>query len=68
VTLVSEITGMESQVVTMQDIFRFEQSGVDAEGHLFGSLEPTGIMPTFMDRFARSGIRLDWGVPTGLRS
>ncbi len=36
VTLVSEITGMESQVVTMQDLFRFEQTGVDAEGRLFG--------------------------------
>jgi pilus assembly protein CpaF len=68
VILVSEITGMESQVVTMQDIFRFEQAGVDAEGRLFGSLEPTGIMPTFMDRFAKSGITLDWGVPTELRS
>jgi pilus assembly protein CpaF len=68
VTLVSEITGMESQVVTMQDIFRFEQTGMDADGHLFGALEPTGIMPTFLDRFAKSGISLDWGVPTGLRS
>jgi pilus assembly protein CpaF len=68
VTLVSEITGMESQVVTMQDLFRFEQEGIDAEGRLFGSLEQTGIMPTFMDRFAKSGVALDWGVPTGLRS
>ena len=67
VTLVSEITGLESQIVTMQDLFRFDQKGVDAEGRLFGSLEPTGIMPTFVDRFAKSGINLDLGVPTGLR-
>ncbi len=67
VTLVSEITGMESQIVTMQDLFRFDQKGVDAEGRLFGNLEPTGIMPTFVDRFAKSGINLDLGVPTGLR-
>jgi pilus assembly protein CpaF len=68
VTLVSEITGMESQVVTMQDVFRFEQTGIDAAGRLVGSLEPTGIMPTFMDRLAKSGITLDMGVPSGLRS
>jgi pilus assembly protein CpaF len=68
VTLVSEITGMESQIVTMQDVFRFEQVAVDADGALVGALEPTGIMPTFMDRLNRSGIALDWGVPTPLRS
>jgi len=68
VSLVSEITGMEAQIVTMQDLFRFEQRGVDAEGRLFGDLQPTGITPTFVDRFAKSGINLDWGVPTGLRA
>ncbi|MGD0765950.1 MAG: CpaF family protein [Dehalococcoidia bacterium] len=68
VTLVSEITGMEAQVVTMQDVFRFEQTGIDAAGRLAGSLQPTGIMPTFMDRLAKSGITLDMGVPSGLRS
>ena len=34
-SLVSEITGMEAQIVTMQDLFRFEQKGMDAEGRLF---------------------------------
>jgi pilus assembly protein CpaF len=68
VTHVSEITGMESQIVTMQDLFRFEQMGLDEEGRLTGALLPTGIMPTFMDRMAKSGISLDWGVPSVLRS
>jgi len=69
VTLVSEITGMESEIVTMQDVFRFEHTGLDEEGRLTGAMAPTGIMPTFMDRLTRSGITLDWGfVPTGLRS
>ncbi|MGA2286242.1 MAG: CpaF family protein, partial [Dehalococcoidia bacterium] len=67
VTLVSEITGMESQIVTMQDLYRFDEMGIDANGRLLGSLQPTGIMPTFMDRFAKSGINLDMGVPAGLR-
>jgi pilus assembly protein CpaF len=68
VTHVSEITGMESQIVTMQDLFRFEQIAVDGDGRLTGVLQPTGIMPTFMDRMAKSGISLDWGVPSVLRS
>ena len=65
VTLVSEITGMESQIVTMQDLFRFEQIGLDEEGRLTGAMAPTGIMPTFMDRLtrerhhARLGLRTD---------
>jgi pilus assembly protein CpaF len=68
VTHVSEITGMESQIVTMQDLFRFEQIGLDGDGRLTGILQPTGIMPTFMDRLTRSGITLDLGVPSVLRS
>jgi pilus assembly protein CpaF len=68
VTHVSEITGMESQIVTMQDLFRFEQIGLDGDGRLTGILQPTGIMPTFVDRLTRSGITLDLGVPSVLRS
>jgi len=68
VTAVSEITGMESQIVTMQDVFRFEQIGLDGDGRLTGILQPTGIMPTFVDRLTRSGITLDLGVPSVLRS
>ena len=59
VTLISEITGMESDIVTMQDLFRFEQAGVGEDGRILGSLEPTGIRPTFADRFAKSGVTLD---------
>jgi pilus assembly protein CpaF len=59
ITLISEITGMESDIVTMQDLFRFEQAGVGEGGRILGSLEPTGIRPTFADRFAKSGVTLD---------
>jgi len=50
VTLISEITGMEAEIVTMQDLFRFEQTGVGDDGRIRGSLEATGIRPTFSDR------------------
>ena len=68
VTHVSEITGMELQIVTMQDLFRFEQIGLDGDGRLTGILQPTGIMPTFMDRLTKSGITLDLGFPSVHRS
>jgi pilus assembly protein CpaF len=58
---------MESEIVTMQDLFRFEQLGVNEDGRVMGSLEPTGIVPTFMDSFTKSGISLDWGIPSVLR-
>jgi pilus assembly protein CpaF len=61
---VSEITGMEGDVVTMQDIFRFQQSGVDSDGRVQGSLDPTGIRPTFAETFERAGITFDWGALT----
>ncbi len=66
VTAVSEITGMESQIITMQDLYRFEQEGVDEDGRLVGSLEVTGIVPTFADRFTKSGIPFKWGLPESL--
>jgi len=66
VTVVSEITGMESQIITMQDLYRFEQQGVGEDGRILGALEATGIVPTFADRFARSGIPLRWELPASL--
>ena len=58
VTHVTEITGMEGQVITMQDLFRFRQTGVDPEGRILGSMAPTGIRPSFAERFEMAGIKL----------
>ena len=55
---VAEITGMEGQVVTMQDIYRFEKRGIDTEGRIVGDFHPTGIRPQFVERFAIAGIEL----------
>jgi pilus assembly protein CpaF len=55
---VSEITGMEGQVVTMQDIYRFEQRGIDSEGRVVGDFQPTGIRPQFAEKFVLAGIQL----------
>lgn len=53
-----EITGMEGDVVTMQEIFAFRQSGMDEHGNVHGQFYATGIRPMFADALARYGIEL----------
>src|SRR6516162_3018499 len=55
---VSEITGMEGEVITMQDIFVFERHGIDESGKVRGAFRATGVRPRFADRLALSGCRL----------
>lgn len=56
---VTEVQGMEGDVVVMQDIFRFEQDGVDSEGRAYGRIVSTGVRPLFMDRLQAHGCRID---------
>lgn len=53
---ISEISGMESQTVTMQELFRFQQEGVDEEGRVLGQHLCTAIRPRFAERLERAGI------------
>jgi pilus assembly protein CpaF len=55
---ISEIVGMEGDVITMQDIFTFEQTGVDEDGRVIGRLHATGIRPRCMDRLKAHGIEM----------
>ncbi len=55
---VQEILGMEGPVVTMQEIFRFVASGVDAEGKVQGHFEATGMVPKCLDRIRVTGIEV----------
>jgi pilus assembly protein CpaF len=57
-TSLSEITGMEGEVVTMQEIFRFRQSGIGPDGQVDGRFEATGIRPRFMDQLSSYGVTL----------
>ena len=54
----SELTGMEGEVVTMQEIFRFRQTGMSADGIVQGKFEATGIRPRFLDQVMAHGITL----------
>ncbi len=58
VTYITEVSGMEGETVVMTDIFRFEQTGVDADGRILGELKPTGIRPLFTPRLEANGFKL----------
>jgi pilus assembly protein CpaF len=58
VTHITEITGMEGDVVSMQDVFVFEQQGVSSEGRTLGTFTATGIRPRFEEKLKASGISL----------
>jgi pilus assembly protein CpaF len=62
VVRVTEVVGMEEDVITSQDIFLFEQEGVDADGRVLGHHRATGIRPKFSERLLRSGIELSLDV------
>ena len=53
-----EITGMEGEIVTMQEIFRFDRLGIDADGNVLGEILPTGVRPKFAEKLKLSGISL----------
>jgi pilus assembly protein CpaF len=57
-THVTEITGMENDIVTMQDVFLFEKQGVSPAGRALGTFTATGIRPKFADKLKASGIDL----------
>jgi len=57
-----EITGMEGDIVTMQEIFQFQREGVDADGNVIGELVPTGIRPKFASKLEIAGFKLSDGI------
>ena len=58
VTSISEITGMEGDVITMQEIFAFEKAGVTQDGKVIGRFRATGVRPKVCERLKASGIHL----------
>ncbi|HYE26333.1 MAG TPA: CpaF family protein [Clostridia bacterium] len=59
---VSELTGMEGETITMQDIFVFERQGLSPKGEVLGAMRPTGIRPKFVDKLIAAGFRLPSGL------
>jgi pilus assembly protein CpaF len=55
---IQEIVGMEGDIITMSELFRFEREGLDEDGNVIGELRPTGIVPSFHRDLKRRGIDL----------
>ncbi len=56
VTHVTEVSGMEGEVITLQDVFLFKLDHIDHDGRVRGSMLPTGLRPSFVEKFAMAGI------------
>ena len=62
VTNISEITRMEGDIITMQDLFYYHQDGWGADGKMTGRHVPSGNLPSFMEDIRRAGLKLDTGI------
>ena len=58
ITSISEITGMEGDIISMQEIFMFEKIGISPEGKAIGKFRATGVRPKCSDRLRAAGIQL----------
>ncbi len=62
ITHISEVTGMEGDVISMQDIFVFEQDGIGEDGKISGHFKPTGVIPRFFEQIGAMGIKADFTI------
>jgi len=58
VSSITEVTSMEGEVITMQEIYRFRRRGISTEGKVIGQFEATGVRPTFIERLQLAGVEL----------
>ncbi|HEX6966782.1 MAG TPA: CpaF family protein [Gemmatimonadaceae bacterium] len=58
ITSITEVTSMEGDIVTMQEIYRFRRRGISPEGDVIGQFEATGVRPLFVERLALAGVEL----------
>ena len=62
VTAISELTGMEGDVVQIQDIMKFNRIGVDEDGRVIGEFRSTGIRPRFLTDISTIGLKVDMSI------
>jgi pilus assembly protein CpaF len=68
ITHITEVCGMEGDVVTLQDLFTFDfAAGLDVSGRFLGTLRPTGLRPQFLDQLAERGVTLSPALLAGVR-
>ena len=61
-TNITEITGVESGIVSMQDVFRYQQEGFDENGKVKGYFEATGVIPHFYEEMRQRGLPVDMSI------
>lgn len=59
ITYITEVQGMEGDTIVLQDIFRFRETGTDADGKVLGSLQPSGLVPKFVTHLEAHGQKVD---------
>jgi len=64
ITHITEVLGMEGEIITLQDIFIFKQAGKDEKGRIIGEIVPTGIKPKFVEKFEKTGTMLPTDIYT----
>ena len=62
VTAISELTGMEGDVVQIQDIIKYHRTGVDEDGRVIGEFRSTGIRPRFLSEISTIGLKVDMSI------
>ena len=62
VVKITEVVGLEGDLITMQDIFEYRQTGLDEDGNVIGSFAPTGAVPTFIEEVAARGLSINRGM------
>src|SRR5438552_18389859 len=58
ITHITEVMGMEQDIIVMQEIFRYKQMGIDQNGRAVGQFEATGVRPSFVNKIEAAGIKL----------
>jgi pilus assembly protein CpaF len=59
VTSITEVVGMEGDIVTMQELIKYQARGVDADGKVIGEFQYTGVQPHYTHRFEEAGVAFD---------
>jgi len=62
ITHITEVQGMEGDIIILQDIFVFEQKGLDSRGKVVGEFMSTGIMPKFVQKLKEQGINISQDI------
>jgi len=67
ITSITEITGMEKDTITLAELFKFEQTGVDEKGKVLGEFKATGVVPSFIEEVKSHNISFDMGIFSKVR-